>query len=317
MTTPVHDQMSDEWTCRRGAAAQLERAAITDRPDIRPGARDPSTTALLDQLSQARYLEYLAEITGPASRHSLSAGYKEALQVAAAHLQASGFDVTRSAVVVGNGLCDNLIAEKAGTAANRGVVMVTAHLDSVNHRDGSAAPAPGADDNASGSAGALELATVLATQPWPQDLRVILFGGEEQGLLGSKAYVSALSASERTRIRAVINMDMIGRRNTAARGVLIEGAAVSQHLIERLATAAATWTDLVVSTSLNPFASDHVPFIDAGISAVLTIEAEDQANTAVHTAGDTADTLDPGLAEQVLRMNLAVLSEFLRDSAIG
>ncbi len=317
MTTPVHDQMSDQWTCRRGAAALLERAAITARTDITPGARDPATAALLDQLSQARYLEYLTEITGPASRHSLSAGYTEALQLAAACLQAARFHVTWSAVAVGNGLCDNLIAEKAGTAANRDVVLVTAHLDSVNHRDGPAAPAPGADDNASGSAGALELATVLATQAWRHDLRVILFGGEEQGLLGSKAYVATLSASERTRIRAVINMDMIGRRNTATRGVLIEGAAVSQHLIESLARAAATWTDLAVSTSLNPFASDHVPFIDAGVPAVLTIEAEDQTNTAVHTAGDTADTLDPGLAEQVLRMNLAVLSESLRDSAIG
>ena len=67
----------------------------------------------------------------------------------------------------------------------------------------------------------------------------------------------------------------------------------------------------MVSTWLNPFNSDHVPFIDAGISAVLTIEAEDQANTAVHTAGDTAGTLDPGLAERVLRMNLAYLVEAL------
>jgi Peptidase family M28 len=317
VTTPVHDQMSDQWTCRRGAAAQFERAAITARTDIRAGARDPGTAALLDELSQARYLEYLADITAPASRHSLSAGYTEALQVAEARLRAAGFEVTRSAVAVGNGRCDNLIAEKAGTADHPDVVMVTAHLDSINHRDGPAAPAPGADDNASGSAGALELATVLATRAWPHDLRVILFGGEEQGLLGSKAYVATLSAGERTRIRAVINMDMIGRRNTAERGVLIEGAAVSQHLIDRLVAAAATWTDLAVFTSLNPFASDHVPFIDAGVPAVLTIEADDQANTAVHTAGDTVDTLDHELAEQVLRMNLAVLNESLRDSVIG
>jgi len=317
VTIPVHEQISEEWICRRGAAAQLERVAITERTDIRPGARDPDTAILLDHLSRWRFLDYLADITRPASRHSLSAGYTEAREAAEGHLRAAGFDVTTIPVVVGNGACDNVIAEMTGTAATRDVVVVTAHLDSINHRDGPAAPAPGADDNASGSAGALELGTALATRQWPNDLRVILFGGEEQGLFGSAAYVAALSASERARIRMVINMDMIGRRNTVTRGVLIEGAAVSQHVIESLATAAATWTDLEVSTSLNPFASDHVPFIEAGMPAVLSIEADDSANTDVHTAGDTVDTLDPDLSVQILRMNLAVLADALRRNGGG
>jgi Peptidase family M28 len=313
VTIPVHHQISEEWICRRGAAAQLERAAIIERTDIRPGARDPDTEVLLDQLSQPRFLDYLADITRPATRHSLSAGYTEARDAVEGHLRAAGFDVSRAPVVVGNGVCHNVIAEKTGTARTPDLVVVTAHLDSINHRDGPAAPAPGADDNASGSAGALELGTALATRQWLNDLRVILFGGEEEGLFGSKAYVAGLSASERARIRIVINMDMIGRRNTVTRGVLIEGAAVSQHVIDNLATAAATWTDLSVSTSLNPFASDHVPFIDAGMPAVLTIEADDSANAAVHTANDTVDTLDPELSEQILRMNLAVLSDVLRS----
>jgi Zn-dependent M28 family amino/carboxypeptidase len=317
VTIPVHDrdQISEQWICRRGAAAQLERAAIVERTDLRAGARDPDTAALLEQLSLPRFLDYLADITRPATRHSRSAGYTEARETAEGHLQATGFAVTRAPVVVGNGVCHNVIAEMTGTAATRDVVVVTAHLDSINHRDGPAAPAPGADDNASGSAGALELATALATRQWPNDLRVILFGGEEEGLLGSIAYVAALSASERARMRMVLNMDMIGRRNTATVGVLIEGAAVSQHVIESLAAAAATWTDLAVSTSLNPFASDHVPFIDAGVPAVLTIEADDSANDDVHTAGDTADTLDPTLCEQILSMNLAVLSDALHKAA--
>ena len=102
-----------------------------------------------------------------------------------------------------------------------------------------AALAPGADDNASGSAGVLEIARVLATHPRKHDLRLILFGGEEQGLHGSKQYVSGLSASERARIRAVINMDMIATLNTATPTVLLEGASVSQTLMTDLANAAA------------------------------------------------------------------------------
>ena len=48
------------------------------------------------------------------------------------------------------------------------------------------------------------------------DVVLILFGGEEQGLFGSMQYVEGLTPADRQRIRAVINMDMIGRDNTAA-----------------------------------------------------------------------------------------------------
>ena len=59
-------------------------------------------------------------------------------------------------------------------------------------------------------------------------------------------------------------------------GVMMEGGEVSRQVIEDLATQAATYTDLAVQTSFNPFASDHVPFIEAGLPAVLTIEGADQ-----------------------------------------
>jgi Zn-dependent M28 family amino/carboxypeptidase len=301
------------WMCRRGAT--LERSAVARRTDIAAVERDAATAALLDELSAQRYQEHLADLLRPATRHSLSSGYREAQGAAETRLQTAGFMVSRVPVTVGDGTCDTLVADKPGGAAQRGLVLVTAHLDSINHRGGPAAPAPGADDNASGSAGALELAAVLAAHDWRNDLRVILFGGEEEGLLGSLAYVAALPAAERARTAAVLNMDMIGRRNGARPGVMLEGAPVSQRLIDDLATAAATWTDLEVSTSLHPFASDHVPFIDAGIPAVLTIEADDAANTDVHTAGDTADRLDVALAMQILRMNLAVLATALGTQA--
>jgi Zn-dependent M28 family amino/carboxypeptidase len=211
----------------------------------------------------------------------------------------------------GGGRCRNVLADQPGSGAEpRDVVLVTAHLDSIN-LSGSTEPAPGADDNASGSAGLLALARALAGRPAVRDLRLILFGGEEEGLFGSEAYVAELPDDERARIRAVLNMDMIGGRNTPEPGVLLEGAEVSQDMIDALARAAATHTDLAVTTSLHPFNSDHVPFIDAGIPAVLTIEADDGANTRPHTATDTVARVDPDLAMEILRMNLAYLAEAL------
>jgi Zn-dependent M28 family amino/carboxypeptidase len=63
-----------------------------------------------------------------------------------------------------------------------------------------------------------------------------------------------------------------------------------------------------VQVSLNPFASDHVPFLDEGLPAVLTIEGADHANDRIHTAADTLDHIDLSLAYQILRMNTAYVA---------
>ena len=70
-------------------------------------------------------------------------------------------------------------------------VLVTGHLDSINHEGGPDASAPGADDNGSGSAGVMAMAEAVPCSITGAELdtRFVLFGGEEQGLFGSLAYV--------------------------------------------------------------------------------------------------------------------------------
>jgi Zn-dependent M28 family amino/carboxypeptidase len=98
--------------------------------------------------------------------------------------------------------------------------------------------------------------------------------------------------------------------------VLLEGAPRSAALINDLATAAATVTTLAVETSLHPFASDHVPFLDAGIPAVLTIEGADSANHDIHSDRDVLATVTPALALQILRMDVAALVGWLEPAAV-
>jgi Zn-dependent M28 family amino/carboxypeptidase len=191
------------------------------------------------------------------------------------------------------------------------VVFVPAHLDSIILLGGPSAPAPGADDNGSGSAGVLEIARVFQDHQGIHDLRLILFGGEEEGLFGSKHYVSSLDTPEKTRVRAVVNMDMIGSLNSATRSVLLEGAPLSQTTIDSLREAASTYTGLKVETSLNPFASDHVPFINANIPAVLTIEGADNTNGNIHSAKDTLEKLNYDFGLEILRMNIAFIADSL------
>jgi len=251
----------------------------------------------------------LAHLVSFPTRYSTSAHYANAAAWARDQLEAIGYVTRLQDIVVNGSPSRNVIADKEGHAVGaREVVLATAHLDSINIKGGPAAPAPGADDNGSGSAGVLQIARALRDHRGEHDLRFILFGGEEEGLFGSKRYVANLSAAERARIRAVVNMDMIGTLNAPTRSVLLEGAPLSEMVIDGLSVAAMTYTQLAVETSLHPFASDHVSFVQAGIPAVLTIEGADSTNSNVHSGADTIDHVNYDFALEILRTNVAFIA---------
>ncbi|WP_202868721.1 M28 family metallopeptidase [Kribbella antibiotica] len=287
----------------------LRAGTVVDQPEVATARVDPVAAALVGQLDLASYQAEVTWLASLPTRHSHSASFVTAVEHAEQQMVALGYQTKRQSITVGTKPSQNLIGERAGTTNS--VVLITAHLDSINLTGGANAPAPGADDNASGAAGVLELGRVLASTSWRHGIRLILFGGEEEGLYGSKQYVAALPPAERARIRAVLNLDMIASKNGPTPTVLLEGAPVSQSLITDLATAAATYTGLTVETSLSPFASDHVPFITAGIPAVLTIEGSDSANTHIHSANDTLNFLNWPFAAEILRMNTAALATWL------
>lgn len=264
---------------------------------------------LLKKVSRTGLQANLTMLVSFVTRHSTSSGYSASVTFARKQLEDMNYQTRLQVVTVGKGKSRNIIADKPGEQGGpRQVVIATAHLDSINLQGGPSAPAPGADDNGSGSAGVLEIARAFKDFRSKHDLRLILFGGEEQGLFGSKKYVDSLSQLERKRIRAVVNMDMIGSLNSASRSVLLEGAPVSQAVIDGLAQAAATYTQLSVETSLNPFASDHVPFINAQIPAVLTIEGADNANNRIHSENDTLNKIDYEIAQEIVRMNVGFIA---------
>jgi hypothetical protein len=274
--------------------ARAARAA--SRPPL------PFVRAAVNRLQRAGVEATLTRLVSYTTRHSTSGGFDKAATWARQQLTQLGFQTRTQAVPVGGGNSRNVIADKPGAGKGaRRVVLVTAHLDSINLEGGSAAPAPGADDNASGCAGLLEIGRALGSLRNSQDLRLILFGGEEQGLFGSTRYVASLAAAERSRILAVVNMDMIGTLNAQKRSLLVEGAPVSQSVITGLGEAAATYTQLAVETSLKPAASDHVPFIKSGVPAVLAIEGADNANHNIHSGRDVLANIDYDFSLEILR----------------
>jgi len=274
---------------------------------------------LVDAVSRSDFEASLTHLASFPTRFSTSTQYRDAATWALGQLDAMGYATTVQPISIPVLADDsqNVVAERLGTGSGtRDLVLVVAHLDSINIRGGPEANAPGGDDNATGSAGLLEIARVLKDHAAERDLRFVLFGGEEEGLLGSQQYIDNLPAADRARIRAVINMDMIGTLNTPTPSVLLEGATVSQSLIDELASAAATYTALDIQISLQPFNSDHVSFIEEGFPAVLTIEGTDGANDNVHTANDTLDNIDYDFALEILRMNVATTAKALAPQEV-
>src|SRR5437764_11221674 len=113
-------------------------------------------------------------------------------------------------------------------------IVIGAHYDHLGRGgEGSLAPREGeihhgADDNASGVAGLIELARMLSTQnPKPRRTIVFLaFSGEEEGLIGSDYYVNHPIVPLANTI-AMINMDMIGRMKD--KNLIIGGVGTAQE----------------------------------------------------------------------------------------
>ena len=189
----------------------------------------------------------------------------------------------------------NVIADSTGGNPND-VIAVGAHLDSVG-------PGPGINDNGSGSAGILEIAEQMSGVSTSNRLRFLWFGAEESGLLGSTHYVEHLSASERDRIKAMLNFDMIGSPNFVrfvydgdnSTGEGAVGPAGSDQ-IEDVFLDYFTSQGLASAPTAFDGRSDYGPFIEAGIPAGGLFTGAEGIKTAEEAAlfgGDVGQPYDP------------------------
>ena len=115
----------------------------------------------------------------------------------------------------------------------------------------------GADDNASGTAGIMELAATIARNPLERPVVFMLFSGEERGLLGSAFYVkNPLIPLEN--IICMVNMDMIGRLKDSKLNV--QGVGTSSHWQSLIDSLGKVYS-FTISTSADGFGpSDHSSF---------------------------------------------------------
>src|SRR5262249_26820614 len=185
--------------------------------------------------------------------------------------------------ITGPTAVNNVVAEIRGSERPDEWILVGAHLDSWDF-------GTGAQDNGSGSAMVLEAARAIAALGHPprRSIRFALWGGEEQGLMGSFAYAQA-HANELKKCVAVLNTD-----NGAGhpRGWKVEGR---EDLIDSMKPISTKFLRDLSGDGLSmelTFDTDHGPFMLKGIP-VLDLEVDMSHYMEIHhKSSDTFDKVD-------------------------
>lgn len=189
----------------------------------------------------------------------------------------------------------NVCVTLRGTDLADEIVSFGAHYDSVLF-------STGAYDNMSGSVIIMELLRYFAANPPRRTLKFNWFGSEEQGLLGSKAYVAAHEA-ELEKHRLMVNVDMAGPV-LGSEHIFIMGDAPMKSYVEGMMNelgAAVVYHEDVYS-------SDGTPFSDKGIPAINFTRVNANGTGFIH---DRRDALANGfLSADALGITLNLALEF-------
>lgn len=308
---------------------------------------DPRIAAIVADVSPDRLHEYLSVLTGFETRHSLSFSdrpdfgvlpareyIRETMQSFSSRLQVD-FDCyevePQGRIPVQAELC-NVVAVLPGRSERR--IYVSGHYDTVARREADPAaggggggfdwtrfdnPAPGANDDGSGTVLTMELARVLAQSGIEFDATLVFVGfvAEEEGLVGASLH-AARAEREGWRIDAVFNNDIIG--NSLGGNGILDSRTVrvfsedpmdspSRQLARFIRRQAAAYTPghevrLIAREDRFGRGGDHTAFNRRGFAGVRFSESRENYSRQ-HMAADTLGGVDFDYLAQNARVNVA------------
>lgn len=242
----------------------------------------------------------------------------------------------------------SVVAVQRGTSDPNRYVLMSGDIDSrVSDALDSTSVSPGANDNASGVAGALEAARLLTRYRFPASVAYVALAGEEQGLFGGRT-LARRAQDEGWRLEAVLNNDMIGnihgidgvidnstvrvfsdgvrpdeteeeRRSRRFTGGEVDGVSrqVARY-VDRVADRYFPTLDVMMIYRLDRFGrgGHHRPFADVGFPAVRIMETHEHYDRQHQDLrvengiryGDTIDGVDFDYAAKVTALNAATLA---------
>ncbi|OMJ19320.1 putative leucine aminopeptidase 1 [Smittium culicis] len=189
----------------------------------------------------------------------------------------------------------SLIARIEGSGSNSSqILIVTAHLDSVNQWIPWFGRAPGADDNGSGTVTILDAFRVLLDSGFKPQRTVEFhwYAGEEGGLLGSQDVANFYKKNEINMI-GQLHFDMTGFKNGQTTFGLVNDN-VNNELKAFIRLLATEYSNLTPKELSCGYAcSDHASWNKAGYRSVMGFESDNlSAYTHIHSPSDTVDKLD-------------------------
>lgn len=207
----------------------------------------------------------------------------------------------------------NVIATIPGDAVPESIVVMCGHFDSYSPTPTNA---PGADDNATGTAILLEAARLFQQARFRYTVKLVGFSGEEQWLKGSYHWVDSVVVPQQMKIDGVYNVDMIGYTSADSTYHVVNYNDNSTPLAA-LCDSINEWYSIGMNRLLLYYdpdcAGDNTPFWERGIKAVFALEDSEWgiwngSNPHYHTTHDTFGFLRMGQVRRVAQMCIGALA---------
>jgi hypothetical protein len=285
---------------------------ITSHTEYHPVTRDPTIQDIVDLVDPDTILAIVQRLQDFKSRYSTYDSCFAAGNWIQNKFTSYGVDSVFFQYHTG-GHAPNVVAVKRGVLYPDSIyTVICGHYDAITYYGQHIAP--GADDNASGTAAVIEAARVTKDYQFEYSIRYIAFSGEEFGLYGSE-YYAYHAYVDGDSIRGVFNGDMIGYVNAQPESVEVIGKTSNPScdwLADFFIAAADTYTTVLTRKRLtnNWIPSDNQSFLDYGYPALLEIEDSPVTNPHYH---DPSDTIGAGynnndFCTEVAKAEIAAIS---------
>jgi PKD repeat protein len=298
------------------AAEDLQTASMTASGRMSTGLPD----GFLDIIAPEKIAAMISHLQSFGTRFTYTTNADQAADYISSELNSTGLSTFRQTFFHNGYTLSNVFAVSPGRNASLPWCVVGAHYDSINGTDWSFnpyAPAPGADDDASGVAAVLGMAGAFARAPTNRTIVFAAFTGEEDGRIGSTEFVRQLKENG-TELAGALCFDMIGYNHRYPKVDMVCNAD-SQWLAGMARTAAyqiGLMPEMVVTNDTPLRWSDSLSFSEAGYPAMYFIEDENPvqdsarylANPYYHNGGDTLDKLNLSLMTSVARLGAATVA---------
>jgi len=266
----------------------------------------PAIYELMAMVDTGEFMATIRHLESYGTRYYASSQAIEAQNwIKAKFEQYPGLEVELQDFPYSGGSSDNVIAILPGKTSPDEYIVVGSHYDSFAW----GATAPGADDNASGTAAVLELARILSQFEFDKSIVFCTFSAEEIGLVGSEFYASQAQL-QGMNILGYFNFDMIGYRNgnDPIHTDMIAPTSAAELVNFYKGVVAIYLPDFdVFDAQLSGGDSDHTSFNNNGYMGIFPFEDVPNYSPYIHTGQDLVgpSVNSPEMAETFIQANLA------------